>query len=65
MCKFAILDAVRLIRVGAEAAVPVDFVVGEVSFEPDHLGVAFDGQDAEEETGARSQIRRILAVAVI
>src|SRR5690606_1261038 len=43
--QLAILDAVRLHRVGAEPALLVLFVGLEVAFEPDHLAVALEGDD--------------------
>ncbi len=51
--QFAVLDAVRLIGVRAEAAMAIGFVVLVVAFEPHHLRVAFKrhdvGGDAVEE----------------
>src|SRR5437016_5742638 len=40
-----VADAVRLIGLGAEAAAPVGLIIGVVAFEPDHLAVAFEGED--------------------
>ena len=61
----------RLIRVGAEAAVSIDLVVLVIPFEPDHLAVSLEGQhvrrDAIEEPavvadddGAASEIEQRL-----
>src|SRR5689334_1535995 len=40
----AVLDAVRLVRVGAQPAVAVRLVVLVVALEPDHPAVALEGQ---------------------
>src|SRR5882724_6829037 len=42
--QFAVLDPVRLIGGGAEAALAVGLVVLIVPFEPDHLAVALEGE---------------------
>src|SRR4051812_26620578 len=40
-----VLDAVRLVRVGTQTLLAIDFVVAEVAFEPPHLAVTFEGQN--------------------
>src|SRR5689334_4808154 len=40
-----VLDAMRLVGVGAEALAAVGLVVGEVALEPAHLGVALERED--------------------
>src|SRR5688572_20098122 len=44
-----VLDAVRLVRVGAEAALAVGFVVLEVAFEPLDVRVAFESEDVRRD----------------
>src|ERR1700742_4897813 len=43
--QLLVLDAVGLLGGGAQAALPVGFVVLVVALEPDRLAVAFEGQD--------------------
>src|SRR4051812_40611828 len=40
-----VLDAVRLVGVGAEAAMTIRFVIGEVAFEPLDVAIAFERED--------------------
>ena len=40
-----VLDAVRLVGFGAEAAAAVGFVIGVVALEPVDLAVALEGED--------------------
>src|SRR6266545_5347250 len=43
-CQLPVLDPMRRIRFGAEAAAPVCFVVLVVALEPDDAAVAFEGE---------------------
>src|SRR6185436_13728967 len=47
--QLPVLDPVRLIGRGAEAALPVGFVVLVVALEPDHLAVALEREDVRRD----------------
>ena len=48
--ELAVLDAVRLIRGGAETCFAIDFVVGVVSLKPDDAAFTFKGEDVGRHT---------------
>src|SRR6185369_13282165 len=48
--ELLVLDAVRLVRLGAEAALAVGLIAFVVALEPDHLRVALEGQNVGGDT---------------